>query len=43
MSNLLTYESRRMFKYMAVLNPTGYYEDHILCHFQETLVDMILK
>ena len=33
MSNLLTYESRRMFKYMAVLNPTGYYEDHILCHF----------
>jgi hypothetical protein len=33
MSNLLTYESRRMFKHMAPLNPTGYYEEHILCHF----------
>lgn len=33
MSNLLTYESRRMFKDMSPLNPTGYYKDHILCHF----------
>jgi len=33
MSGLLTYDSRRMFKYMAVLNPTGFYKDHVLCHF----------